>query len=119
MTNREIIVLYECLLELQKKSVKFDVITCFRLSKNKYTLTPIYESIMESSHQLFEKYAVKVDSELQILPENVNKFWEEHNKLMKLETPIQLEEISIEDIKDLQIDLSTMEALLPIIAHRN
>lgn len=118
MTNNEIILLYEGILELRKKQLEVDATTCFLLATNKKRLEPIADSITEASQQLFKKYAERVGSEFKILPEHTNEFWEEYHKLMAIEIDIQLEKIPIEKFNNIKIELETMEHLLPIIEYK-
>lgn len=119
MTNNEIILLYEGILELRKKQLEVDATTCFLLATNKKRLEPIADSITEASQSLFKKYAKQVGAELKILPEHTDKFWDEYHKLMGIETEVQLEKIPIEKFNSIKIPLDIMEYLLPIIEYKN
>lgn len=116
MTNNEIIKLYRGLDRLsQDDSLKFSVATCFLLFKNKKILTPVIESIKETRMILLKKYGTPQDGGITIPNERLPEFQKEYNELMDTENEIELNKISIEDLKDIKIDMKTMEDLFPII----
>ena len=122
MTNSEIIGLYDALTKISlNNSLKFDAVTCFKLAKNKRTIQPIMESIIEARQILFDKYGTPKtaeEPEIFIPKEKVPAFQEEYLDLTNTKVQVELEKIPIESFKDTKLEMELMENLMPIIEYK-
>lgn len=119
MTNSEIIGLYDALTKISlNNSLKFDAVTCFKLAKNKRTIQPVMESIIEARRILFDKYGTPKNTEepeIFIPKEKVPAFQKEYLDLLNTKVQIELEKISIEALKDTKLEMELIENLMPVI----
>lgn len=117
MTNEQIINLYEGLYELgQDPEIKLKATTCFSLAKNKNLLRPFYDSAIEARQKLIEKYGEPSDDGSWFVPnEKLSNFKTEFESLMKMDTYIVTDDITIQNLENEKIGLELMEKLLPII----
>lgn len=116
MKNSEISKLFQGLQKIYlDKSLKFDAITAFKLAKNRQALAPIYDSLEEKQKIIFDSYADKTITPPTILYSEIPRFQEKIDELMEQETKIQLNTISLEELKDTQLNMETIESLIPII----
>lgn len=122
MTNSEIVGLYDALTKIRSdNSLKFDAITCFKLARNKRTIQPVMESILEARQILFNKYGTPKnaeDPEIFIPKERVPAFQEEYTNLINAKVQIELEKIPIESFKDTKLEMELIENLMPIIEYK-
>ena len=118
MINSEIIGLYNALMKISDSPLKFDAVTSFKLAKNKRTLQPIVEAIIEARQTLFKKYNTSKsaeDPEIFIPNEKVPAFQEEYLNLLDTKVEVSLEKISLDSLKDIKIEMELMENLIPMI----
>lgn len=120
MTNREVINLFNALYTISKyDSLNVDVTTCFLLAKNKRTLEPLCQSILETRKVLFNKYGQPDRNDQIIVPQqDVAAFTEEYDRLMNIPVDVELNKIPIENLKGLKLKMDIMEDLLPIIEYK-
>ena len=118
MKNQEIFDLYEGLCELsQDEDLKINIVTSFRLAKNKKIIQPFYESIYETRVKLFEKYGEPTENGGWFVPKDrVDKFKAEFDALMNTETFINVEKIPISSFNEEgKVNIEIMEKLIPLI----
>ena len=116
MKNKDLFKVYTGLKILTlDNSIKLNALTTFKLVRNKKVIEPIYESLIYTQKKLFDNYADNTIVPPTILPEQIPKFQAEYDKLMDEDIEIKLDKVNIEDFKEVQINLSTMEYLMPII----
>lgn len=119
MINSEIIGLYNALTKISlDSSLKFDAVTCFKLAKNKRTIQPIVESIIEARRILFEKYGTPKSAEepeIFIPKRKVPAFQEEYTDLINTKVEVTLEKVPLESFKDIKLEMEVMENLIPMI----
>lgn len=117
MKNKDIYDLYEGLYEIsQDKELKFDIQTSFILAKDKHTLEPLYNAIIEARQKAFEKYGKQLETgEWQIPKENIKDFTKEWNDFMEMDSFVSLQGITLEDIKSEKIGIDLIEKLLILI----
>lgn len=122
MTNSEIIGLFNALTKISlDNSLKFDAVTCFKLAKNKRTIQPIVESIIEARRILFEKYGTPKSTEepeIFIPKQKVPAFQEEYLDLINTKVDVTLEKVSLESFKDIKLEMELMENLIPMIEQK-
>ena len=116
MTNKEIFNVYEALTSISNNSdLKFSIKTSFILAKNKVTLEPLYNAIIETRQNALNTYGVHEDDSWTIPKEKVDDFMKLWNDFMDMDNDITLQHINIDQFEGGEIEVGIMEKLLPII----
>ena len=116
MTNKEIFNVYEALTSISNNSdLKFSIKTSFLLAKNKVTLEPLYNAIIETRQNALNTYGIPEGDSWTIPKEKVDDFMKLWNDFMNMDNDITLQHININQFEGGDIEMGVMEKLLPII----
>lgn len=119
MKNKEVYDLYEGLYEIgQRRDLKFNIKLCYSLAKNKNTLEPLYNAIIETRQRFLSKYGSQQEDGdgWTVAKDRMDDFLREWNDFMNIDNFVALQHIKLEELEDeekLGVDL--MGKLLPII----
>ena len=115
MTNKEIMDLYEGLVELYDLKVELDIKIKYLLAKIKIQIEPLYEALMITRKDLFKKYGTENETSIVIKNSMLPLFSTEMNELMKIQVNVEIPKINLEDLNSPKISINLIEKLLPII----
>lgn len=115
MTNKEILNIYNALLEI--KTTPFPAKISYILMRNKNKMEPIVQAYLSAQQQALDKYAKPVENEKgkYYIPENTSEYWKEIKELDNIAVKIDLSSFSLKDIENVNISLEVMNALMPMI----
>lgn len=115
MTNGEIVNLYEGLQNI--KTIALPIQIAYIFLRNSQVLSPLYQTIMQCRDDLVRKYgALQEDGRYTVPLENIEQFQEEINQLTKIENQVELTKVSLSELSSLNLSMSELQAIMPIIS---
>lgn len=115
MTNREIVQLYEGIVEIYQLGLELDIKTNYTLARIKVQIEPYYKAIMMTRQDLFKQYDNSEDNSGIFNNENMKKLSEEFEKLMGIEVELILPQVELVKLNSPKMRIDLVERLLPII----
>ena len=116
MTNSEILKVYKGITDLSKKNISLNIKTSYILAKNRQILEPYVQIIEEKQIELYQKYGeINEDSTIRVPKEKIQVMREELKTLMEIKNKVEITKITLDDLGENNIDIDTLENLMPII----
>ena len=115
LTNLDLVQLYNKLIE--QKETSFPARVSFIIARNEKKIWDILQDYLNAKNKTIEKYCTPVDGEPGkfALPSQDSSYWEEMKELDNTENEIEFKKFYIDDLKDMELSLEVMNALLPMI----
>lgn len=115
LTNLDLVGLYNRLIE--QKETSFPARVSFIIARNEKKIWDILQDYLNAKNKAIEKYCTPVDGEPSkfALPPQGSPYWEEMKELDNTENEIEFKKFDIDDLKDMELSLEVMSALLPMI----
>lgn len=115
LTNLDLVGLYNKLIE--QKETSFPARVSFIIARNEKKIWDILQDYLNAKNKAIEKYCTPVDDEPGkfALPPQDSPYWEEMKELDNTENEIEFKKFYIDDLKDMELSLEVMNALLPMI----
>lgn len=115
MTNGEIVNLYEGLQSI--KTIALPIQVTYVFLRDNQVLSPLYQAIMQCRDDLVRKYgAPQEDGTYTVPQENIGQFQEEINQLANIENQVELTKVSLSELSSLNLSMSELQAIMPIIS---
>ncbi len=118
MTNKGIVELYNGLTELKEnKEMRFPARTTYAIVVNLKAIEHIVEAIVETKEAVLQRFGTEEQDNpgnYYIPPENRKDMIAEMEKIDMIENKVTFQYIQWEDIENLELSVSEMEALYPI-----
>ena len=115
LTNLDLVGLYDKLIE--QKKISFPARVSFIIARNEKKIWDILQDYLNAKNKAIKKYCTPVDGEPGKfeLPSKDSPYWEEMEELDNTENEIEFKKFYIDDLKDMELSLEVMNALLPMI----
>lgn len=115
LTNLDLVGLYNKLIE--QKETSFPARVSFIIARNEKKIWDILQDYLNAKNKAIENYCTPVDGEPGkfALPPQDSPYWEEMKELDNTENEIEFKKFYIDDLKDMELSLEVMNALLPMI----
>lgn len=116
MTNEEIINVVEGITQLKKNKIILDIKTGYTLAKIMSQLKSYAEVINQERIKIYMKYGESLENgDIRVPNEKIPDLTNDIKELMSIENEISFEKISIDKFNGEQIELETIELLMPIL----
>lgn len=113
MTNREIIQIYEGIVEIYTLGLQLDIETNYTLVRIKVLLEPYYKAIILTRQDLMKQYKNPNDETFTSV--NMQNLAKEFDQLMDIKVDLDLPKIELIKLNDPKLRIDLLEKLLPII----
>lgn len=115
LTNLDLVGLYDKL--IGQKEISFPARISFIIARNEKKIWDILQDYLNAKNKAIKKYCTPVDGESGkfALPPQDSPYWEEMKELDNTENEIEFKKFYIDDLKDMELSLEVMNALLPMI----
>ena len=121
-TNSELLSLYEKMVELSNRDIKFSAKVSFTILQNMRMISPIVEDIEATRANILQEYGEPVPEQPGFFKARVGEEEEMATQLTELgnmENDICFKTINLEDLQNVELSLNDMEALYPMIGGEN
>ena len=116
MKNGEILTLYETLKRLtENKELKFNVMAGYILAKDKEILKQEAILIYKMRQDIIMEHGKFEGNDIIVSQEYIDEVNQKINELMEIENEIELRQISLDLIKNVNLNLEDMEGLVPLL----
>ena len=115
LTNLDLVGLYDKL--IGQKEISFPARISFIIARNEKKIWDILQDYLDAKNKAIKKYCTPVDGEPGkfALPPQDSPYWGEMKELDNTENEIEFKKFYIDDLKDMELSLEVMNALLPMI----
>ena len=115
MTNQEILNIYDGIQELIRSKMPLNIKTSYILAKDKKILEPYVETIKEQQMLLYKKYGHEENGGIKVNNEDIPALQKDLKELLSINNTIGISKVAIQNLDDINIDIETLEKLIPII----
>lgn len=114
LSNADIIVLYETLQKNYQKELS--ITAGFFIAKNIKILQPIYEVIIESRNQIYEKFGtLQIDGTIRIPSDKIQEANEQLKQLSEINNSLDLNKVKLSTLQNASWTLEEIVNLYPIL----